>query len=455
MSGQRIAILGFGFSGLMVVSQLVRRAPAQTICYIVADDLNALGVAYSTHNIQHLLNVPANKMGAFPDVVDGFSCWLETQDAALARQRLGISAEYAPTDFVPRALYGAYLQSIWEETQRQAVARGIFLKLVESCATGIASRNGLAVLTERGDAIAVDHVVLATGNAPKTILPELPASVVIQDPWSSHAFANAHEWASPVMLMGMGLSGVDVVLSLRSAGYTGEVIAFSRHGLVPQAHAPVSSIFAFDKQALLAQPSLAGLVRLVRQALAEHLEWRPVVDALRPYTALLWQRLTLREQQRFLRRMLSIWNVYRHRMAPDIAATIREEIMRTTLRVVASPAYTVRMEEAQPVVTLHIGAKEEVVRPSRIVNCTGLQMAVAQFSSPLFKQALADGLIEPHATGLGIAVDPHLRAWGAAYPHLYAIGTLATGQLLESTAVPELRQQALQVAMALFPEAAA
>lgn len=449
MAGQRIAIIGFGFSGLMVATHLVRLAPQGTALYLVADTLDALGVAYGTTNPQHLLNVPAGKMGAFPDALDDFSTWSATQEGTQVRQQLGLTADYGPSDFVPRALFGAYLQAIWRTTQQCAVERGIFLKLVESRATAITARDGLAVLTARGDAIAVDDVVLSTGNENKPVLPELTQGV-IQDPWAKGVFEGAQQWAPPVALMGVGLTAVDVVLSLRSAGYTGEVVAFSRHGLLPQPHAAAGSIFAFDKEQLLAQPGLAKLMRYVRAAMTTHQEWRPVVDALRPYTHTLWQRLTLRDQERFLARLLAVWNTYRHRMAPSIAATIRTQIMQGTLRIIASKKYTVRMEGGGPVLTLHRDEVHEELRPSRVINCTGPQLVVAKSSSTLLKQALADGVIEAHATGLGIAVDPQLRAWGAAYPHLYAMGALATGQLLESTAVPELRVQAQQVAEAVL-----
>lgn len=451
MPAPRIAVIGFGFSGLMVTAHLVRLAPAETTVYIVADSLDALGVAYGTENVQHLLNVPANRMGAFPDAIDGFSAWLETAEGAQARQRFGITA-YSPTDFMPRMLYGAYLQSIWQQVQQDAAARTILLKLVESRATAITTRDGVAVLTQRGDAIAVDHAVLATGNENKPVLPELTHGV-IQDPWAKGAFEGAHRWASPVALMGAGLTAVDVVLSLRSAGYTGEVVAFSRHGLMPQPHAAVNSIFAFDKEQLLAQPGVSALMRFVRKAVKGHHEWRPVVDALRPYTQTLWQRLAPAAQARFLARLLAVWNVYRHRMAPQIAAVIRTEIMQGTLRVLACKKSRTRMEGGDPVLTLVHDGVEEELRPSRIVNCTGPQLAVAKSASTVLKQAVADGVIEPHGTGLGIAVDPQLRAWGTAYPHLYAMGALATGQLLESTAVPELRGQALQVAQGIVSAA--
>ena len=91
-----------------------------------------------------------------------------------------------------------------------------------------------------------------------------------------------------------------------------------------------------------------------------------------------------------------------------------------------------------------------MLHPSRVINCTGPEMHLARSKRNLLRQALADRFLEPHANGIGMAVDPHYRAWGEAHPHLYAIGPMMTGQWLESTAVPELREQAAAIAAALI-----
>jgi uncharacterized NAD(P)/FAD-binding protein YdhS len=446
---QRIAILGFGFSGLMVAANLVRDADRGLVLYIIAEEKFGLGLAYSTTDMQHLLNVPAAKMGAFADAVDGFHQWLQGDDAAQQKQRLQLSSNYTATDFVPRALYGAYLQSIWLATQEMAAQKNIAIKLVPSHATGIAARGGLAVLSARGDAIAVDHIVLATGHETKPVMAHIPPACVLQNPWAAGSFADANHWSAPVVLMGTGLTAVDTIMSLRHAGYTGEIMAFSRHGLLPCAHGPSPRDFLFNRAALFAQPSLAALLRYVRRQIAQHGEWRDVIDGLRPHSQALWQKLSTRDQRRFLARHLSFWSIHRHRMAPEIAARMAGEIGAGSVRIVASKRFEAKMVEGQPVLTLQPrnasqGAYE--IMPGRIINCTGPEINVARSQQVLMMQALADGLVEPHATGLGIAVDPECRAWGNAYPNLSAVGPLMTGQWLESTAVPELRVQAAQVA---------
>lgn len=449
MQARRIAVIGFGFSGGMVTANLVKKLAAGDTLYIIADDLNAEGLAYGTTNPNHLLNVPAARMSAWPDVPDDLLQWLKTPEAARAKQRLKVTREYSETDFIPRALYAAYIQHIWQQTQTTATERGCLIKLVETTATRIRTEGELAVLTARGDAIAVDDIVLACGNEIKHILPQIASPNIIQNPWAKQTWEDAANWASPVMLYGAGLTAVDTVLSLRSAGYKGTIIAASRGGKWPAAHQPTSNAFQFDKEELFAQQTLQQLVRLLRQKITAHGQWRPVIDALRPHTPGLWKRLSARDQKRFLSRLLSLWNVHRHRMAPEIAARIEQETQAGTLQLIASHTIHATLEENILKVTLHTAAGTQHYTPSRIINCSGGELNFARAANPLLKQAMADHVLEPHASNVGLTVDPRYRAWGAAHPHLYVIGSWMTGQWLESTAVPELRVQARNIAESL------
>lgn len=427
----------------MVTANLVRQLSAGATLYVIAQDVTGKGLAYSTTNTDHLLNVQAGRMGAFSDDTEGLMTWLKKPAASLAKQRLGLHADYAAQDYIPRALYGAYLEDIWRTTQETAAARGVLLKLVETTATCIRAD---AVLTARGDAIAVDAIVLATGNEIKPVLAQVVSPHIIQNPWAPNALAGAAHWASPVMLFGAGLTAVDMVLSLRAAGYQGEIIAASRHGRWPQPHIRQQADFTFDADILFAQQNLPQLLRYVRNKIQETGDWRAVIDALRPHTHALWKRLSPHDQSRFMRRLLSMWNIHRHRMAPEIGARIQSEMLRETLKLVACKSITAKVENDQLSVTLKTAKETRAITPSRVINCAGGELNITRSANPLLKQALADQLLEPHATGLGCAVDPNYRAWGAAYPHLYVIGPLMTGQWLETAAVPELREQADHIA---------
>jgi uncharacterized NAD(P)/FAD-binding protein YdhS len=442
----RVAILGFGFSGAMVAANLVRAADAPLTLYIIDPEITARGVAYATENADHLLNVRAANMGAFADAADGFAQWLMTDAAKQAQAARGIARNFSGSDFAPRALYGDYLQSVWQQTQEIAAQKKMDIKLIPSRAVAVQAGATPAVLTERGDAIAVDRIVLAVGHEVRPIWPQLPASSIIHNPWAAGALDGAAQWAAPVMLVGTGLTAVDMVLTLRKAGYAGEILAGSRHGWLPQAHAVPSAIFSCAAEEMAAQKTLRQWVQWLRNSLRHVGEWRVVIDALRPHTQRIWQSLATPDQQRFLTKLLPFWNVHRHRMAPDIAARIQAEIAAGTLRILSTKRMTVIATEGGQIV---VNTASQRYTPSRILNCTGPELNIARSANPLLRQLLADGLVEPHVNGLGITADTQLRAWGRLHPNLYAMGALLTGQLLESTAVPELRAQAAMIAHAI------
>lgn len=416
MSG--IAIIGFGFSGLMLVANLVRRASESIEIYIIDPALNARGMAYSTPYREHLLNVRAGNMHAFADEKDHFTQWLAQHHP-----------HYTPQDFVPRMIYGDYLESIWNSTQELAAEKKIFLKLVPSTAVAVKLHgDALAVLTERGDAIAVQQAVLATGNEVKPA--QAPIERVLQEPWAPGALAQAAKEQGPILLVGTGLTAVDMVLALRAEGYAGSIIAYSRNGLLPQPHrdyGPAAALDAGEVNALQTLRQWSGWLRRMTRG-----EWRGVIDGLRPFTQSSWQKLRTRQQQIFFCRAASFWSVHRHRMAPQIAQQLQHEIGAGALHVVNRAKFKTLNQS-----------------PTLAINCTGSELNVQRSASPLVKNLLAQGLIEPHGNGVGIAVDAHCRAWGEAYPRLFSIGALMTGQLLESTAVPELRVQAREIAEAL------
>ena len=77
-------------------------------------------------------------------------------------------------------------------------------------------------------------MVLTVGNLPSR---QRSDGVVVHDPWADDATAGLRP-NEPVMVVGTGLTMVDLVLGMRSRGFAGPIIALSRRGLVPQRHAP-------------------------------------------------------------------------------------------------------------------------------------------------------------------------------------------------------------------------
>lgn len=444
-----IAIVGFGFSGLMTLANLIARAQTPLRIALVADDTRGWGLAYSTGHLRHLLNVPAQNMGAWADRPGDFAQWLGTVQAASAQQALGLGYLPGPEDFAPRALYAQYLATLRHGLTAAAEAKGVRLHFHAGEVVRMARDGaGWQLTTAPGERIHATQVVLATGNEVRPIFPSLQHDDLIQDPWTL-ARTQVERWSrkQPVVVVGTGLTAVDTGFTLRHLGFTGEIVAVSRNGLLPQPHIARAEPYEWT---VLPQGSLSAMLGQVRRAVRQHVraghDWRGVVDGLRPHTVALWQAMTARDQSRFVRRLATLWNVHRHRMAPVISHAMQQEIANGRVRVVATRAMHAVTEDGALKISLRPRrGSPEILHPAAIINCTGPELNWAKSARPLLQQLLQDGLVEPHATGLGVVADAHCRI----APNLYALGSLMTGQFWESTAVPELRQQAAIVAEAL------
>jgi uncharacterized NAD(P)/FAD-binding protein YdhS len=443
--GPRIAIIGAGFSGSLLTVQLLKRVLPNGRVYLMEKNAQfGGGLAYSTGNAHHLLNVRASRMSAFVDEPDHFTNWL--------RQRNNSEPAIAPPKFVdtfvPRQLYGAYIQDLLGNEIWQS-GRGRNLHLIPDEATAIEQRpDGLVVEVGTGRRYEVDGAVLAVGNFPN----EDATKHYYGNPWDAHATANLDPQAA-VLLIGTGLTMVDSVISLLDSGHRGRIYAVSRRGLLPRRHGdapPHSSAWLSDADV----GSVADLLRAVRRevrALDDETVWRSVVDALRPYTQQLWQGLSPGERRRFLRHLRPWWDVHRHRMAPTVADVIERTVQRGQLSLLAGRVLHKKPDDQGVDVTLARRGLEspQQLRVARVIDCSGPQCDYESISSPLVRSLLDSGVARPDPLrlGLDVTVDSAvIDRDGNASPRLYALGPVTRGIFWEITSVPDIREQCWKVA---------
>lgn len=434
---KHVAIIGAGFSGTLQAINLLRHdGPDATLIERRAHA--ARGVAYSAAHPHHLLNVRAGKMSAFPDRDDHFVRWLEAQDR-------GGSA----STFVPRLTYGDYLSSLLDEA---AAGAGDRLARMQSNVVDLEQAgDGWILHFDDGRSLSADLVVLALGNLPPHDPPELgridlPESLYRHDPWSSGLAAGLRA-DDQVLLLGTGLTMVDVALLLEAEGFQGRILAMSRRGLAPRVHADTPPVPELTDRPPVRASALLAAVR----GHAEAIGWRPAVDALRPWTQSLWRAASRDEQRRFLRHLRPWWDVHRHRIAPEIAARLdrlrasgRLDIFGGRIRSVEEEARRVRVElrprGSDNIRTLHV---------ARIVNCTGPQGDLLRSDEPLLRSLLAKGMIRPDPHRLGLDVTTQAQTvdrTGTPSLTLLAIGPMTRGAFWEIVAVPDLRVQTWSVA---------
>jgi uncharacterized NAD(P)/FAD-binding protein YdhS len=283
----------------------------------------------------------------------------------------------------------------------------------------------------------------------------------VRDAWQPDALAGLAQDDRPVVLVGTGLTAVDVVISLEEAGFTGPIHAVSRRGLLPRPHVsdPQPALGAPGWKPATARGLLASLRAEVRNAAGTNRDWRSVVDGLRPVTQELWAGLPEAERARLHRHALRYWEVHRHRMAPQIAGRIAALELSGRLRITAGRITGIAEHRNGAGVSVRPrrGGDAVTIDAAAVIRCIGPKERLAEVGDPILDGLFAAGDTRPGPLGLGLAADADgrlLDRTGAPSESLWAIGPLRRGALLETTAVPEIRVQAAALARAL-PVAAA
>jgi uncharacterized NAD(P)/FAD-binding protein YdhS len=456
----KVAIIGGGFSGTIVLANLVANARPGTIEIDMFEARGKFGpgTAYETREGTHLLNVHVARMGATSP--EDFHRWLQTARGREASREIWPERMVEATDYAPRALYGHYLKDLLAETLESARQRHIRVRLHHDVVRDVFPRKdgaGLVIMSDwmRSEA---DAVVLATGNLPPRPLAALGfvarrSSRYVGTVWHADIARRVGTLPrqSDILIFGTGLTAVDNILSLRARGFDGRIIAISRHGRLPLAHkvearVPWTLTIPPDDVAPTAGALLAWLRREARLAEAEGVGWRSVLDAVRPFTQRLWRALNASERLKLLRAH-SFWNIHRHRMAPEAHAAIENLRETGRLELRAARCLSVKRRIGGFAVRLRGkgAAADETIRPALILNCTGPEHDVAECNDPLLKNLLRRGLVMRSPAG-GITTRQGVVADGRNGARIFAVGPLLIGEIFETTAVPELRELAKHVA---------
>ncbi len=453
-----IAIVGGGFTGLMTLSNLLRfGSQSDTPLHIVLIDRQPAageGSAYRTVDERHLLNVPASRMSAWPDMPDDFLSFAQKSNPWIR-----------PGDFLPRKIYGPYLRQTMlkvAESAREHLSVAILhdeVSRLVRCAT-----PAWTVETTGGRSIQADLIILAVGHRPPkdpfASAWDGPRGRFVADPWASLVLSQIGP-SEPVLLIGSGLTAVDAILTLSRPDRTAPLLAISRRGLMPMAHlreqklpadtsALIEEWLAADHE-LTTRELVSKLRPLIVSGKASGIEWQQMLDAIRPSIPRLWARLAPQERSRFLRHVRACWEVHRHRMAPTIGDKIAGLRKAGVLKVAAGTLMSAKADgDGIDVTYSPRGASSaQTVRVSWVVNCTGPGAHNRHETHPFLRPLLHAGTLANDELALGLLTDESGRALSeSGHPNedIFVAGTLRKATLWESTAVPELRGQAQTVA---------
>jgi uncharacterized NAD(P)/FAD-binding protein YdhS len=198
---------------------------------------------------------------------------------------------------------------------------------------------------------------------------------------------------------------------------------------------------------------MARLRAEVEQAAEQGVDWRAVIDSMRPITASLWVRFSIEERRRFLRHVRRYWDVHRHRMAPPHADLIHSMIEDGTLRILAGRISSMEKGEncVRVTYTPRNGGGPQVLDVQRVIKASGLEH-ISKTRDPLMQRLLDRGLVRMDPQGMGLDVTDGLnavRADGEPAPRIWALGPIVRGVFWECVAVPDIRVQASHLAVSV------
>ncbi len=439
-----VAIVGGGFSGALFGLKLHRARPGWRIVVIEPNKRLGRGIAYGACGPNHLLNVPVSRMeiGLKP----GFADWLDGRRGQIA-DALVESGLDLPGAYVPRRLFGDYMEerigealSLKARTGLTAV-RGEAVRLLD---------EGRGVLLTDGRQIQADTVVLAMGNLP----PRPPGGpdrwlydtgFFVPDPWARDAFSDIAA-DEPLLLIGAGLTTVDVALRLTQDGHRGPILAVSRRGLKPKAHKGGGAWPEFLRDHIPASPlALLRLVRAqIKAAESQGVPWQRVFDAARPVVPAIWNAWDDRSRRQFLRHLRVRWDIHRHRTAPRVFDGVEKLLVEGRLEMTGGRITGYHENGAMVDVTIALrGGGERKFSAGHIINCTGPGADFDRIAVPLIADLRERRLAVADPLGVGFETEDCAVIDASGWPSdwLFALGPLTRPAWWEITAVPEINLQ--------------
>lgn len=453
-----VAILGGGLTGAATAFHLSRTIAPEEVEIIVVEPREALGrgLAYSSDEPAHRINVPASRMTLYGDDLNHFMNWLAAENIRMSPGTLTARGDFFPE----RGVFGSYVAAHLEPLLASGAvrhARAFAVSVTRS------SERYLVDLSD-GTALGADLMVLAmTHPAPSVPAPlrGLVASRrLVASPYDSARIAAIGQ-SERLLIVGAGLTSADVAASLARRGFRGRITALSRHGLRSRGHGVVSGKCAIDFAAD-APPTAVGLLRRIRAAVAADeargQSWHAVLDAIRDQGQEIWAVLPEGERRRLVRHLRTFWDVHRFRVAPQVEEALDLQVRLGRLETVAARLVSAREEEGGIVVEYRPRGCDEVASEvfDTVVVTTGPDHASALSSNPALRALAAEGLIAADPNGLGLHVAEHCRAVGgegSVSDTLFVVGPLARGCVGELMGVPEVIRHAEHVAGVLAHKA--
>ncbi|MBB3452540.1 putative NAD(P)/FAD-binding protein YdhS [Rhizobium sp. BK313] len=436
----RIAVIGRGFSGMMMAIALMKtmRTPFHLQLFDPNSSVSG-GQALASGHSSEILNSRVRDLSVSAGDPDDFNDWLCTN--ATFRSAVPAAIPGFLQIFVPKSIFSDYVYQRFSEALSSR--RDITVQVSSETVIGLRRSHGDCFLVESAGASnpLFDMVILATGYG---IADHEPQS---GEPVATPTAVRARRLVSRphTVLLGNGLRVVDRLLQMRDNGYDGQITIVSKRGFLPQSHTRSNADPVFPAEAM--PGSLSEIVRFIRRA-CEHAEasgqsWQSVMNGLRKHARSLWRSLPAGQKQQFNRHLRALYDSHRNRLPEALHVRLKHELAEgnTLLR------RGQFLRRTPTGLTLKPAGQQgvEQVYADEVIDC---RCQEPDLDTPLMRSLINAGLATPDELGLGLAVEATgaLSVDGRTTEGLFAIGPLGLGSLPDIDLVPEIVTQAYAAA---------
>ena len=429
-----IIIVGGGASGVVMAAHLLKSPnPDLRVTLIEKRPHFGQGIAYSTLLSAHVLNVSAAGMSAYADDPGNFWRWLLERGLATPDQ--------APV-YAPRSLYARYLKELLDDLETRERETGRLRLIREESLSIMPTPSGVEVALANGTSVVAHLAVLATGHD--------------EEAAQGHAIRMGSEADtalpsdSRVMVLGTGLSMVDAFLALEQRGHRGDTAMMSPH----RKGNPIK----LDVADIPLGTQLSYFVGWFRDLIKENqkagIDWRDVVDGLRPFNQKIWQNWPASAKRRFVEHTKAWWDIHRHRMAPEVYARVTEAVQSSRIRLVAGRVVDI---EGNGEFTVQVQSRHtqrlETFEVARIYDCSGIVRDISTSSNSVVRSLVDRGLARPDPLRIGLDVSANceiIASDGGVSAKILAVGPLTRGTFFEIDAIPDIRVQCARLSKQLL-----
>ena len=445
----KIAIVGGGLSGCLMAIRLLKECKHRLSIYIIEKEKEnfARGVAYAQSSSLHPLNVRAGNMSLFPEDPDHFFNWLTAHAGEYHFQ--------SPPDkkqFIHRKIFGDYLHQAIDTALKHCSAHEV--KIVYDKIINIEKDDSGYVLNGEKENLITDAIIIATGNFPPSDPPFITQSIVQSRKYESYpwktGWLNSIKPDEKILFIGSGLTMIDQVLSLHDKKHQGKIYSLSRNGRLPHAHIADPPLVLNETEVMKHATSSLQLFKWIRSIITQENNIYRIIDGLRPYVQKIWQQWPLTEKQRFMRHLRPLWEVYRHRIPAESARILKQFEDKGQFTLFGGRIKHIHLVNG----TLEVTFLEKKTRDlktftvDKIVNCSGPEVGYRKINDPFFMNLFMKGFACTDEMQMGLKINNDfqlINIEGTKTENIFTLGSLCKGTLWESTAVPDIREQAKKI----------